>query len=54
MKPLPCPPSAVLPSPFGSRGQYCYRLRLQFVMMRFRPSANRPMPSICPSGVMGE
>jgi len=35
----------VSPSP-GDRGQASYLLRRQFVMMRFRPSANRPMPSI--------
>jgi len=35
-------------------GQPSYLLRRQFVMMRFRPSAKRPAPSICPSGVSGE
>lgn len=41
-------------APTRRRGRSGYRLRRQFVMMRFSPSANRPMPSICPSGVSGE
>jgi hypothetical protein len=40
--------------PIRQQGQSNQRPCRQFVTMRFRPSANRPAPSICPSGVIGE